>query len=68
MWSTRRASPSRNNGVIAGTSGDEAGVTQFQQDDSPQAFEIGTDAEAKLEYVEPNFLTAGKRDRRTDCR
>lgn len=34
-----------------------AGATQLQQDDSLQSFEIGTQEEQKLDYVEANFST-----------
>jgi hydrophobe/amphiphile efflux-3 (HAE3) family protein len=34
-----------------------AGVTQLQQSSGLQSFEVGTEEEAKLEYVESNFST-----------
>jgi predicted RND superfamily exporter protein len=37
-----------------------AGVTQLQQSSGLQSFEVGTEEEAKLEYVESNFSTGAE--------
>ena len=37
-----------------------AGVTQLQQSSGLQSFEVGTEEEAKLEYIESNFSTGSE--------